>query len=162
MPFFTDETKLKRQILLDFLRGLPPDLPGVAAAQDAVVAGGGSDPASLIRVAWERTRQQELDRERAQLAALEFELGDLRHTVELYRSGPMVIELTYLRKIVEELSARADAAEQNLASLQETHARKTAYAEQEIGRLQTLVAEQNRIIAKQHLQLQGQAGNEQA
>jgi septal ring factor EnvC (AmiA/AmiB activator) len=153
MPWFIDEDALRQQLTRDLLNTLPDDLPGVLPARTAAAAGVSfSVP---LRKAWEQFKRQ-VDEQEYRLRQSQSELRQLQSLVESYRKDSASTERDALRQQVADLTNRADAAERSLSDLLQAHQRHQDYSQQEINRLQALVAEQNRIIARQHLQLQEQ------
>lgn len=150
MKWFTDDDLLRQEVTRNVLNGLPDDLPGVRAAREAAAAGLNFYPA--LRQAWEQFKQQ-LERQEFRLQRLESDLRQQTALVEQYRNNPVDSERDALRLQVASLSARAEQAEQDISGLLETHQRHMDYSQQEISRLQALLAEQNRVIAKQQLLL---------
>jgi hypothetical protein len=153
MPFFTDPNEIRQQLTRDLLNTLPDDLPGVVPARTAAAAG--LYVGEPLRAAWEQFKRQ-VDEQEYRLRQTQSELRQLQSLVESYRKDDVRTERDALRQQVADLSARAEKAERSRADLLDTHQRQKQYSQQEINRLQELVAEQNRIIARQHLQLQEQ------
>jgi hypothetical protein len=157
MPFFTDPNEIRQQATRDLLNALPDDLPGIIPARTAAAAG--LHFSVPLRSAWEKFKRQ-VDEQEYRLRQTQNELRQLQSLADSYHNDPASTERDALRQQVADLSARAEKAERSLSNLLDTHQRHQDYSQQEISRLQSLVAEQNRVIARQYLESQEQENDD--
>jgi len=159
MRFLVDENGIRQQAQYELLNRLPDDLPGVIAARESAAAGLNFYP--TLRQDWQDFKNQ-VERDCAQVQYLRRENAMLEQTLEIYRRDSGLLERDHLKKQLAELIARAEAAEDALSRQQAARQQELANCQREIEHLRDQVAEQNRVIARQHRQLVDEAGEEKS
>lgn len=156
MNWLLSPDTLRRQAQLELLRALPREIPGIAEAVDSAAAGV-SISALLpgIHDAW-RKSQRQAEAQAWELVRLRRQAAELQREVDWWQSRPEEQMLRDLRQQTQNLTQRAEQAEKNLAWQTDQRTRELSARDQEIARLQALVAEQNRLIARLHHTVHGQ------
>lgn len=157
MPWNFISESARRETQLELLRALPREIPGVAEASDSAAAGV-SLSALLpgIHDAW-RNYQRQVEAQAWELDTLRRQAAELQQEVARWRSRPEEQMLWGLRQQAQNLTQRVEKAEKELVWMREQHAYELSAHDQEITRLQALIAEQNRLIARLHSGLHSQA-----
>lgn len=169
MGWFTkslDPEALRRQAAADLINGLearlyqpPLNLAGYLARLDA-----GHSPATVIGdlayalVALLNQARQYIAELEAQLSLREQSWQAALAECDRLRKEPLRQQLSQAQRRIGELTARSEYAETDLANLKRSLAAEQADRQQQVAKLQSYIAAQNRIIAQQQLRLNNLLG----